>query len=171
MGILAGRMALHFRNWENHIRSLGLGGCEWVLVGAHKFPFPELYPNCCHLAGYGIEDLTRDQGHGSKGCNMPSYQPLYTRFFSRIFLITKKDGGSRPVINLRPLNQYIRYQHFKMEGMHVVRDLLQSGDWMCKIDLKDAYFSIPVHQNDRRYLQFVWKKQRYCLSFGLSSPP
>ena len=46
-------------------------------------------------------------------------------FYSRLFLVPKKDGQMRPVINLRPLNQFLVHNHFKMEGMHVVRDLLQ----------------------------------------------
>ena len=66
-------------------------------------------------------------------------------FFSRIFLVPKKDGKFRPVVNLRPLNRCIQYRHFKMEGIYIVRDLLRRGDYMTRIDLKDAYFALPVH--------------------------
>lgn len=45
-------------------------------------------------------------------------------FFSRLFLVPKKDQQMRPVINLRPQNQFLHYQHFKMEGIHVVKDSL-----------------------------------------------
>ena len=34
-----------------------------------------------------------------------------------------------------------------MEGTHLLRDLLQPNDWMGKIDLKDAYFVIPIWEN------------------------
>ncbi|KAM4748857.1 nuclear protein MDM1 [Rhinophrynus dorsalis] len=37
-------------------------------------------------------------------------------FFSNIFLVTKKTGGFHPVINLRRLNAFVLYHHFKMEG-------------------------------------------------------
>jgi len=63
-------------------------------------------------------------------------------FFS---LVPKKDGKFRPVVNLRPLNMCILYRHFKMEGIYIVRDLLRRGDYMTRIDLKDAYFTVPVH--------------------------
>ena len=43
----------------------------------------------------------------------------------------------RPVVNLRPLNQYIPCEHFKMEGIHMLRDLLRKDDYLVKIDLKD----------------------------------
>ena len=95
-------------------------------------------------------------------------------FYSRLFLVPKKDGKHRPVINLRPLNAFLRHQHFKMEGIHVVRDLLQQGDWMARIDLKDAYFAVPVCPSDRKYLRFKWQSKSYeftCLPFGLSTAP
>uniref|UniRef100_H2ZUN1 ribonuclease H n=1 Tax=Latimeria chalumnae TaxID=7897 RepID=H2ZUN1_LATCH len=78
------------------------------------------------------------------------------RFVSTIFLVPKKDSGWRPVINLRSLNRFIVFQHFKMEGLHLLRDTLQSGDWMVCLDLKDAYFMIPIHPEDRKWLTFLW---------------
>ena len=46
-------------------------------------------------------------------------------FVSTIFLVPKKRGGQRPVANLRALNQFLSYEHFKMEGIHMLRDLLR----------------------------------------------
>ena len=64
-------------------------------------------------------------------------------------IVPKKDGGMRPVINLKSLNEYVVPQHFKMEGIHTLKDLLRRSDWMTKIDLKDAYFTIPIHSTSR----------------------
>ena len=61
-------------------------------------------------------------------------------FLSTLFLVPKKDGGQRPVINLKKLNSFINAPHFKMEGIHTLKSLLEKGDWLVKIDLKDAYF-------------------------------
>ena len=79
-------------------------------------------------------------------------------FISALFLVPKKGGGQRPVINLRPLNQYIPYEHFKMEGIHMPRYLLRKDDYMVKIDLKDAYFTRPVWKNHQKFLRFIWKE-------------
>ena len=52
------------------------------------------------------------------------------QFVRQIFLVPKKDGSQRPVVNLKPLNHYIKKQNFKMEGLHMLRDLLKREDWM-----------------------------------------
>ena len=49
-------------------------------------------------------------------------------FLSNLFLVDKSDGGKMPVINLKNLNSFLPYQHFKMEGLHLPKDLLQEGD-------------------------------------------
>lgn len=46
--------------------------------------------------------------------------PIEGGFYSKIFLVPKKDGNMRPVINLKALNQFVVTRHFKMEGMHTL---------------------------------------------------
>ena len=65
-------------------------------------------------------------------------------FVSNLFVIPNKGGEQRPVFNLRQLNQFIKYEHFKMEGIHMLRDLLKPNDFMANLDLKDAYFTVPI---------------------------
>ena len=93
------------------------------------------------------------------------------RFISSIFIVPKKDGGNRPVINLKPLNQFLIYEHFKMEGIHMLRDLLKQNDYLVKIDIKDAYLSVPIWKDHQKYLRFLWKGTLHelaCLPFGVS---
>lgn len=45
---------------------------------------------------------------------------------------------------------------------------------MTSLDLKDAYFSLPIDKRFRKYLRFHWRNKVYqfqCLCFGLSSAP
>ena len=46
------------------------------------------------------------------------------------------------MINLKQLNVYIPYCNFKMEGLQNLKYMLQKEDYMCKLDLEDAYFSV-----------------------------
>ena len=100
--------------------------------------------------------------------------PVADQFISSIFAVPKKDGTQRPVVNLKPLNIFVQKCHFKMEGIQMVKELLRKDDWMVSVDLKDAYLSVPVASDHRKYLRFRWKNQIYefqCLPFGLSSAP
>ena len=45
---------------------------------------------------------------------------------------------------------------------------------MCKLDLKDAYFSDPLNLASRKFVRFLWSKKFYeflCRCFGLSPAP
>ena len=95
-------------------------------------------------------------------------------FFSPIFAVPKEDGGWCPVINLQRLNIYISTPHFKMESIASLKDVIQKGDFMGKLDLKDAYLSVPIAKEHQNFLKFTWESQPYqfeSLSSGLSSAP
>ncbi len=95
-------------------------------------------------------------------------------YVSTLFLVEKKTGGQRPVINLKFLNHFMDKIRFKMEGLPAVLNLIQPGDFLTSIDLKDAYFNVPIRTSDRKYLRFIWENQRFqftCLPFGLRSAP
>ena len=76
------------------------------------------------------------------------------QFVGHIFLRQKRDGGQCPVFNLKRLNRSIQYEHFKMEGIQTVKGLIRERDWMIKLNLKDAHFSVPITDEQRRFLQF-----------------
>jgi len=50
--------------------------------------------------------------------------PMHGEFLSSVFLVKKKDGGNRPVINLKELNSYVTHQHFKMEALYLLKHLV-----------------------------------------------
>jgi len=77
----------------------------------------------------------------------------------------------RPVINLKRLNKWVEPQHFKMKGLGILRELLRLNDWMMKVDLKNAYFTVPIHVTHQPMLHFqvgLEHCQFTCLTFGLS---
>ena len=95
-------------------------------------------------------------------------------FYSRIFVVPKSSGSWRPVIDLSPLNKMVVQTKFKMETPQHVLVSLNQGEWMTSIDLKDAYFHIPIHKRSRQFLRFVWDDQVLqfrALCFGLSTAP
>ena len=75
-------------------------------------------------------------------------------FLSNIFLVPKKTGDMRPVINLKPLNVFVQKIHFKMENINTALHTIAPGDYSVSIGLKDAYFSIPIFKPHRKFLRF-----------------
>ncbi len=95
-------------------------------------------------------------------------------FFSRYFLVPKRDGGLRPILDLRCLNFSLYKGKFKMLTMKTIMSQIQGGDWFVTIDLKDAYFHIQVVQRHRRFLRFAFGGKAYqykVLPFGLALSP
>ena len=91
-----------------------------------------------------------------------------------MFLVPKKNGGYRPVLDISHLNTFIETAHFKMENLSTLKSLLNKGDYMINIDLTDAYLSVPIHQTSQRFLRFMWQGKSYqftTMPFGLNVAP
>ena len=95
-------------------------------------------------------------------------------YSNSLFLVAKRSGGKRPVINLPPLNRIVPNQNFRMESILLLKDILKPNSFLTKIDLKDAFYSIPIAKMSRKYLQFIYhnKLYQFCiLPFGISTAP
>ena len=96
------------------------------------------------------------------------------KYVSKIFLRPKADGSQRLILNLKKFNESVVYKHFKMDSIQTITKLIEKDCYMAALDLKDAYYSMPVRKNDQQFLQFEWNSTRYqftCLPNGLSSAP
>ena len=108
-----------------------------------------------------------------KGAINPVH-PTPTGFYSGLFLVPKKGGSFRPVIDLSHLNKFIANEHFQMENLMCIKHLLNVNEYMVKLDLKDAYLTVGVHPESQKFLRFVWQGQTYqflALPFGLNTAP
>ena len=80
----------------------------------------DMSPHECNLIEREIEKLIQ------KGAVSP-VDPVQDQFISQIFVVPKKEGRFRPVVNLKALNRHMKHLHFKMEGAYLQKDLLQKG--------------------------------------------
>ena len=60
-------------------------------------------------------------------------------FVSGEFTRSKKGGSKRMIINLKRLNKFVDFKHFKMESLQNVLELIRLGIYMAFIDLKWLY--------------------------------
>ncbi len=95
-------------------------------------------------------------------------------FHSRLFLVPKRNGELRPVIDLSTLNRLLDVPSFRMETQQSVRAAVRPGEWVTSIDLQDAYLHVPMAPSTYRYLRFRVGSDVYqfrTLPFGLSTSP
>lgn len=94
--------------------------------------------------------------------------------FSTYFVVPKKDGGLRPVLDLRRLNTYLKQLPFRMLRTTDVLHSIEPRDWFVTVDLKDAYFHVPITPQHRLFLRFHFEGRSFqfkVLPFGLSLAP
>ncbi len=95
-------------------------------------------------------------------------------FYSRYFIVPKKDGGLCPILDLQLLNRSVMCLKFKMLTVKQVVSQIRSEDWFVMIDLKDAYFHISILPSHRKLLRFAFRDEAYqyrVLPFGLALSP
>ena len=96
-------------------------------------------------------------------------------YVSRIFPVPKKDTPrKRMILDLSILNKFIVRPSFKMTTVNQVRGSIPLGSWMATIDLKDAYWHVPIHRRFRNYLAFSVERTTYrfkAMPFGLNIAP
>ena len=73
-------------------------------------------------------------------------------YVSRIFTRAKKDDNYRMILSLKTFNDFLKFKRCKLESIEDALDLISEG-YFGSVDLKDAYYSIPIPENYQRYLK------------------
>ncbi len=95
-------------------------------------------------------------------------------FYSPYFIVPKKSGGLRPILDLRVLNRALHRLPFKMLTPKRIFGCVRPRDWFAAIDQKDAYFHVSILPRHRPFLRFAFEGRAYqynVLPFGLSLSP
>ena len=96
-------------------------------------------------------------------------------FMNRLFEVPKRDSDkTRLVLDASSLNKFIPTHPFRMTTVQMVRQTLRQGWFMASVDLKDAYWHVPIAKSFRPYLAFSAGQHSYqfrVLPFGLNIAP
>ena len=93
------------------------------------------------------------------------------------FIISKWEGTQqkhRLITDCRALNKFMSPQPFKLDHWQHIFPCLHKGMWAAKVDLKHAYFHLPLQDFLKPYLRLwvgeqLWEFQ--AAPFGLSTLP
>ena len=170
-------MKLYYKEWEKYTSDPTI----LEIVDGYKLkfvnncpPFQEYRPRPYKLKLDEIPEINKEiQKLFKRGVIEPTL-PEYGDFVSNIFTRPKKDGTLRMILDLSRLNDFIQYHHFKMDTFDVAAKLVTRNCYMASLDLKDAYYSISIDSESRKYLKFIWNGKMWqfkVLCNGLSSGP
>ena len=79
-------------------------------------------------------------------------------FLSQLFMVLKKDGDQRPIMNLKKLNSFVQTEHFKMEGIQRPPKVMRLDDksrpegWLLHDTSNDRPQEVAAVQVARRNL-------------------
>ena len=105
---------------------------------------------------------------------LPVKKPTTLGLYSRVFLVPKPNQKWRPVIDLSHLNRHLTIPTFKMETAEVIRSSLRPSEWLCSLDIKDAYLHVPMHPKTFKFLRFQTHLGVFhfrALPFGIATAP
>ena len=90
-------------------------------------------------------------------------------------MIKKSDGTYRFCVDYRDLNKVTRRDAYPIPNMDTILDKLRRAKYLTKIDLRQAYYQIPLEKASRKYTAFsvlgsgLWQFTR--MPFGLMIAP
>ena len=128
---VGGRLSLFSHFWPSTSKD------PWVLnsiTEGSRIPFKsppfQLFPGLNMVMSEDMANICDEEARSflSKGA-VNKISEREKGFVSGIFVIPKNSGGLRPIINLKGLNKFVKYQHFKMEGISVLKDMVREGDF------------------------------------------
>ena len=62
---------------------------------------------------------------------------------------------------VKRFNEAVSHHHFKLDALSTIKKLVTKNCFMAAIDLKDAYYSIPIRSLDCKFLRFIWEGTLY----------
>ena len=173
---VAGNIKYHVDNWkkltdDKHILET-VTGCKIDLT---QTPYQSHIPNTPKFSEEEMTVIDKELENMLNKQVIKLTEHEEGEFISGIFLRPKKEAGKfRLILNLKPFNKFVHAEHFKMDTITTCIELMSQNCYMASIDLRDAYYSIPIDKSDQKYLKFFWRGKLYgytCLPMGLACAP
>ncbi|KAL0147882.1 hypothetical protein M9458_056803 [Cirrhinus mrigala] len=104
------------------------------------------------------------------GTIRPSSSPVATGFF----FVKKKDGGLRPCVDYRGLNQITIKNRHPLPLTNTALDALSGAHFFSKLDLRSAYNLVRIREGDEWKTAFITPTGHYetlVMPFGLCNSP
>jgi hypothetical protein len=178
-GKLGGRVSKYLKTWQ-----ATCGGETFIALGMRSYwkdamKSPERLRNLPRPKEYKFtsqqeaefQKLLNDEIEQGIVIEVPWNYPAY---LSPVFMVIKKGGEWRKVIDCRTINAEQVDIHFCMDSPETVQRLMIPGDWATSLDLKSAFNHLIVDEAMRPFLCFTREGRYYAyraMPFGAKHSP
>ena len=173
----AGNIRRYFKNWEKKTSNsfiLNILRCGYKIQFIKPVPNASIKKILSKPSKLKLVPIINEIQKYVKNSVVSVVEPLESDIVSRIFSVPKPNGNIRLVIDLSNLNNYVNKIPFKIEDQNDIKNMITQGDFLASIDIKDAFFSVPLHESSKRFTCFEINNTRFSynvLPFGLTSSP
>ena len=109
-----------------------------------------------------------------KMINEDIIEPSLSMWNSPLFLEKKKNNKFRPVVDFRQINAKTKVEIFPITVISEILANLHGAEWFSTVDLKSAYWQVPLSEETKEITAFTTFKGRFQfkrLAFGLVNAP
>ena len=97
-------------------------------------------------------------------------------FQSSIFFVLSETRTTkiRLIFNMKKLNKCLKWESFTMTTVPKILHFIEKDSYVCSLDISQAYYHVPIHEDYKKYFSFVCDGIRYMFNvmpFGLCSAP
>lgn len=175
VSVPAGRLKLFLDNWRKITDDKFILSC----ISGYKIPLKE---GVFDLKSRSYDQSSQKEPQSVQEClntllNKNAIRECLEhkdQILSPYFLVKKPNGSDRFILNLKGFNEFVVNHHFKIEDIKTVVQLTFPNYFLASIDIEDAFYLIPIHEESRKFLRFKFKEKIYefvCLPFGLCTAP
>jgi hypothetical protein len=118
------------------------------------------------------EDFLKD--YIEKHLEKKFIRPSKSSIAHGVLFAPKKDGGLRPCIDYRKLNDITKKNRYPLPRIDELQDRLLGAKWFTAIDIRDAYYRIRMKEGEEWKTAFRtrWGLYEYqVMPFGLTNAP
>ncbi|KAI2655102.1 Transposon Tf2-9 polyprotein [Labeo rohita] len=121
----------------------------------------------------GAEQLAMEE-YVAEGLRAGTIRPSSSPAAAGFFFVKKKDGGLRPCVDYRGLNQITVKNRHPLPLTNTALDALSGAHFFTKLDLRSAYNLVRIREGDEWKTAFITPTGHYetlVMPFGLCNSP
>ncbi|KAI2661117.1 Transposon Tf2-9 polyprotein [Labeo rohita] len=135
---------------------------------------PGAVPPRGHLYSLSAAEHQAMEEYVAEGLRAGTIRPSSSTAATGFFFVKKKDGGLRPCVDYRGLNQIMIKNRHPLPLTNTALDALSGARFFTKLDLRSAYNLVRIREGDEWKTAFITPTGHYetlVMPFGLCNSP